>query len=75
MLTLGGGDDLLVGVVEAVVDVGFLLKERVKQAVIDAERNEFDVLAGDGTSGYRSVLLVKKVGKRGSVVFPAMSAG
>ncbi len=56
---LSSCDDGLVSVVVAEVDIGFLLKCGIEVTVVDAQSNEFDVLAFDRALGNGSVLGLK----------------
>lgn len=60
--------DLLVGVVIAEVNVGFLLDCRIDPAVVDAESDNVDVLAGHGSGVDGGVLLLNVRGKFRAVV-------
>ena len=53
---LGLGDELLVRVVVAVVDVGFVLNRRVVPAIVDAKGDKVDLLAFHRTRSNRVVL-------------------
>ena len=53
---LGRGNDRFVRIVVAEVDISFLLKCRIEPAVVNAQSNELDVLALDGTLGNSCIL-------------------
>lgn len=65
---LGGADERPVGVGVGVVDVGFVLEDRVEPAVVDAEGDERDGLAGEGAGVDGGVLLLEVVREFRAVV-------
>ena len=65
---LRGGDEGLVAVAVAVVDIGFLLKGGVEPAVVDSEGDEFDVLARYAAGCDGRILLLKVVCKLWAVM-------
>lgn len=67
-VVLGLGDEGVVAVVEAEVDVGLFLERGVEPAVVDAESDEVDVLACDALCVDGGVLFFEVVGEFRPVV-------
>ena len=65
---LAGGDDLVVGIVVGVVDVGLVLDDWIVPAVVDAEGDKVDLLAADASGGDLAVLALEVSGKFWTVV-------
>lgn len=59
---------MVVGVVVGVVDVGLVLDDWIVPAVVDAERDEIDLLAADASGGDLAVLALEISGELWSVV-------
>lgn len=67
-IMLRGGDQRVVGVAVAVVDVCFVLEDGVEPAVVDAQRDQVNVLALDFACSDGSVLLFEIVRKLWAIV-------
>ena len=67
-VTVGLVDELAVGVVEGEVNVGLLLDLGIKEAVVDAQSDQVDLLSLDGAGRDLLVLVLDVVGKARSIV-------
>ena len=65
---LGSGDERLVGVAVAEIDVGLFLQDWIKPAVVDTEGYQLDVLSTDGLGRDGGVLGFEVGGKFWAVV-------
>lgn len=65
---LGGADELVVRVVVAEVDVGFLLNCGIEPAIVHAEGDQVDVFACSGSGLDGGILLLDVVGEFGAIV-------
>ena len=67
-IILALGDDLVVGIVQAVVEVGLVADDRIGPPIVDTESNEIDLLALDAAAINGGILLLEIVCKFWAVV-------